>query len=205
MSGPKANPGGERITTSVARLEEIVRGGLPLYWVVLVAGLPGTGKTILAEQALFANAAHGRTSLYLSTISEPVIKVLRFLQGFSFFRIGSTINGMAEMIGGGTCEGTTTLISGGAGASKTSLARRVSIIADNAVSLRYLEVAGEIKRTLGVLKMRGSRHDVRLHELNVVPPKVSIGAPVTETGLTGGPMQAEVAKQPETVLRGAGV
>ncbi len=76
----------ERITTGLSRLDEILDGGFPRYSIIFLAGLPGTGKTILSEQALFANASLGRTGLYLSTISEPVIKVLRFLQGFSFFR-----------------------------------------------------------------------------------------------------------------------
>ncbi len=75
----------ERVSTGIARLDHILRGGIPRYSIVFVTGMPGTGKTILAEQALFANARLGRTSLYLSTISEPSIKVLRFLQGFTFF------------------------------------------------------------------------------------------------------------------------
>lgn len=75
----------ERVSTGVARLDYILRGGIPRYSVVFVTGLPGSGKTVLAEQALFANAREGHTGLYLSTISEPPIKVLRFLQGFTFF------------------------------------------------------------------------------------------------------------------------
>lgn len=75
----------DRIPTGVERLDEILEGGIPRYSTVFIAGLPGTGKTILSQQALFANARQGRTGLYLSTISEPPIKVLRFLQGFTFF------------------------------------------------------------------------------------------------------------------------
>ena len=75
----------ERVTTGIARLDEVLSGGIPRYSVVFIAGLPGTGKTILSEQTLFANARRGRTGLYLSTISEPPIKVLRYLQGFTFF------------------------------------------------------------------------------------------------------------------------
>ncbi len=78
----------ERITTGSDRLDRILAGGIPRYSVVFVAGLPGTGKTILSEQALFANARLGRTGLYLSTISEPPIKVLRFLQEMTFFDPG---------------------------------------------------------------------------------------------------------------------
>jgi len=75
----------ERVSTGVERLDEMLDGGIPRYSTVFIAGLPGTGKTILSQQALFANARQGRTGLYLSTISEPPIKVLRFLQGLTFF------------------------------------------------------------------------------------------------------------------------
>lgn len=84
----------ERLTTGVPRLDSVLHGGIPRYSVVFVAGLPGSGKTILSEQMLFANAREGHTCLYLSTISEPPIKVLRFLQQFSFFdadRFGSSV------------------------------------------------------------------------------------------------------------------
>lgn len=45
-------------------------GGLPANAINLIAGMPGTGKTILAQQYLFANSG-GRRGLYLSTASEP--------------------------------------------------------------------------------------------------------------------------------------
>ncbi len=76
----------DRIVTGIAQLDEILNGGIPRYAVVFVAGQPGTGKTILSEQILFANAKQGKTGLYLSAISEPPIKILRYLQGFSFFQ-----------------------------------------------------------------------------------------------------------------------
>lgn len=74
----------DRVTTGVESLDHILDGGIPKYSIVFVAGLPGTGKTILCEQALFANARKG-TCLYMSTLSEPVMKMLRFGQRFEFF------------------------------------------------------------------------------------------------------------------------
>jgi circadian clock protein KaiC len=74
----------DRVTTGVESLDEVLEGGIPQYSIVFVAGLPGTGKTILCEQALFANARNG-TCLYVSTLSEPVMKMLRFGQRFDFF------------------------------------------------------------------------------------------------------------------------
>lgn len=76
----------ERVTTGIAALDDILEGGIPRYSIVFIAGLPGSGKTILCEQALFANAGSLGSVLYLSTLSEPVIKMLRFAQRFSFFK-----------------------------------------------------------------------------------------------------------------------
>ena len=45
----------DRVTTGIDSLDDILEGGIPQYSIVFVAGLPGTGKTILCEQALFAN------------------------------------------------------------------------------------------------------------------------------------------------------
>jgi circadian clock protein KaiC len=68
------------------QLDAVLGGGLPRYSTVVVSGLPGTGKTILSQQAAFANAQAGRTCLYLTTLSEPPLKMLRFLQDFTFFQ-----------------------------------------------------------------------------------------------------------------------
>src|SRR5688500_11295071 len=48
-------------------------------------GEPGSGKTVLAEAMVFANADDDRPILYLTTLSEPLEKVVRYLQGFQFF------------------------------------------------------------------------------------------------------------------------
>jgi circadian clock protein KaiC len=75
----------ERLSTGNARLDEVLGGGLVLDAITLVVGAPGTGKTILAEQCLFANATPERPGLYLSTVSEPFDKLLRYGQALEFF------------------------------------------------------------------------------------------------------------------------
>lgn len=75
----------ERIPTGIAQLDTVLYGGLPRYALIFIAGLPGSGKTIFSQQIAFANARAGRTCLYLSTFAEPTLKMLRYLQGFSFF------------------------------------------------------------------------------------------------------------------------
>jgi circadian clock protein KaiC len=74
-----------RISTGNVRLDAVLGGGLVSDSITLVVGAPGTGKTILAEQCLFANATPERPGLYLSTVSEPFDKLLRFGQGLEFF------------------------------------------------------------------------------------------------------------------------
>ena len=75
----------ERLSTGNVRLDEVLGGGLVSDAITLVVGAPGTGKTILAEQCLFANATAERPGLYLSTVSEPFGKLLRYGQSLEFF------------------------------------------------------------------------------------------------------------------------
>jgi circadian clock protein KaiC len=51
----------------------------------MIIGLPGSGKTILAEQFMFHNASPQRPGMYLSTVSEPLEKILRYGQSLAFF------------------------------------------------------------------------------------------------------------------------
>ncbi|MCI4326811.1 MAG: AAA family ATPase [Thermoplasmata archaeon] len=59
-----------RVPTGVAGLDEMLGGGLPAGHVVLVTGLPGTGKTCLGLQFLFSGAARGEPGVYLSLEEE---------------------------------------------------------------------------------------------------------------------------------------
>lgn len=75
----------ERLPSGQPRLDTILGGGLPTNAINLVIGLPGSGKTILAEQYVFANATLERPAVYLSTVSEPFDKLIRYGQTLSFF------------------------------------------------------------------------------------------------------------------------
>lgn len=66
-------------------LDEILGGGLPGNGITVIMGLPGTGKTILAEQYAFNNARQDRPVVYFSTLSEPLEKIIRFGQSLDFF------------------------------------------------------------------------------------------------------------------------
>ena len=83
-----------RLRSGRPRLDAILDGGLPENAITLLIGLPGSGKTILAEQYVFANATPERPAVYLSTVSEPFEKLIRYGQTRSFFdakAIGSSV------------------------------------------------------------------------------------------------------------------
>ncbi len=83
-----------RITTGNAQADEILGGGFPVDSINVVMGQPGTGKTIFIEQLVFHNAGEERPILILTTMSEPLQKVVKYLQQFPFFdeaKIGSQI------------------------------------------------------------------------------------------------------------------
>lgn len=75
----------ERISTGIPELDDVLTGGLPANSINVLMGLPGTGKTILAEQIAFANATSARPALFLSTLSEPLEKFIAHGQTFDFF------------------------------------------------------------------------------------------------------------------------
>ena len=63
-------------------------GGLWADALTLITGAPGTGKTLLAQQFVFANSTPERPALYVSTVSEPLNKILRYGQTLTFFDPG---------------------------------------------------------------------------------------------------------------------
>lgn len=75
----------QRLSTGSAELDQILGGGVPEQSVTLIAGEPGTGKTILAFQILFHAARQGKKGLCFTTLSEPSMKLIRYMQTFSFF------------------------------------------------------------------------------------------------------------------------
>ena len=84
----------QRVSTGNPALDRILGGGLPRNSINLVMGLPGTGKTILAEQLAFANGSAARPALYLTTLSEPLPKIVAYLQELAFAdvdRIGTEV------------------------------------------------------------------------------------------------------------------
>ncbi len=84
MSARKKDPAA-RVATGVKNLDALLGGGLPRGSVTVLAGAPGAGKTILAQQMCFHNATPKHRAVYFNTLSEPTAKTLRYLKPFSFF------------------------------------------------------------------------------------------------------------------------
>jgi circadian clock protein KaiC len=59
----------------------------------------------------------------------------------------------------------------------------ISTLTDSIVLLRYVELAAEVKRSLTVLKMRGSRHDRMIREFTIDSRGLHVGEPLV--GVTG--------------------
>src|SRR3954464_3004955 len=74
-----------RLSSGVSKLDDILGGGWPEYSFNLVIGEPGSGKTTLAHQFMFANASAERRAPYFTVPGEPTIKMLRYQQQFTFF------------------------------------------------------------------------------------------------------------------------
>lgn len=76
-----------RLATGVPGLDMVLGGGLPEFSFNIIAGPPGSGKTTLAHQIMFANATPERPALYFTVLGEPAMKMLRYQQQFEFFDV----------------------------------------------------------------------------------------------------------------------
>ncbi|TWI70229.1 circadian clock protein KaiC [Pseudoduganella lurida] len=82
------------LETGVPGLDTLLGGGLGEYSFNLIAGPPGSGKTTLAHQIMFALATAQRRALFFTVLGEPPLKMLRYQQQYTFFeldKVGSAI------------------------------------------------------------------------------------------------------------------
>ena len=74
-----------KIPSGVPGLDDILGGGFPQFSFNIIAGSPGSGKTTLAHQFMFANATVEQPALYFTVLGEPALKMLRYQQQYAFF------------------------------------------------------------------------------------------------------------------------
>lgn len=61
----------KRLRSGIPKLDEIIEGGFVPGAAVLVAGEPGTGKTIFSTQFLYEGAKNGEPGLYITLEQSP--------------------------------------------------------------------------------------------------------------------------------------
>ncbi|HSB96329.1 MAG TPA: ATPase domain-containing protein [Spongiibacteraceae bacterium] len=86
-----------RLLTGVPGLDNLLGGGVPEFSFNIIAGEPGSGKTTLAHQLMFALAQPDCRALYFTVLGEPALKMLRYQQQFSFFD-GTKINASLRFV-----------------------------------------------------------------------------------------------------------
>ncbi len=95
MTSPRARKALGKLPTNIPGLDSVLSGGIPELSINIITGPPGAGKTIFTQQLLYSNASPDRKALYLVTLSEPSVKLLHYLQRFSFFdaeKVGKDVN-----------------------------------------------------------------------------------------------------------------
>ena len=88
----------ERISTGIASLDALIEGGIPRGSTVLVAGNPGTGKTILTSHFLYDGLSKGEAGVYVSFSESKkqfydIFVLIRLINGsnMSAFKISLAI------------------------------------------------------------------------------------------------------------------
>jgi len=232
----------ERIPIGIPDLDEMLDGGLPVGYSLLVVGPSGCGKTILATEFLAEGVRRGEPGVIAAFEKSPsqllngklsaLVKagqvgvidtrsldlsidetlhelieminkmqakriVIDSLSGFELalapqfsedFR-GSLYRMIAELTG----MGMTILMTSELEDRYTDL--RFSpfgsaFLADAIVVQRYIEINGQFKRVLSVVKVRGSKHSKEIREFNITDEGILIGETLSAyTGImTGRPI-----------------
>ena len=81
-----------QLPTGVPGLDELLCGGLSEFSFNLIAGSPGSGKTTLAHQIMFALAKPERPALFFTVLGEPSLKMVRYQQQYGFYDVAKLGN-----------------------------------------------------------------------------------------------------------------
>ena len=73
-----------RVSTGLDWLDRILGGGLPAQSMVVLAGVPGSGKSILAFHILAQAALESSNAMLVTTTHQPVSKMRSQYSGLSF-------------------------------------------------------------------------------------------------------------------------
>jgi len=84
-----------RISTGIAKLDEIIGGGFPSNCSILIKGPPGTGKTTLCQQFLYSGLKNSEKGFYITSDASPE-DIMDKMNSFSW-NIDSFIKGRKVM------------------------------------------------------------------------------------------------------------
>jgi circadian clock protein KaiC len=74
-----------RMKSGIPGLDEVLLGGFIQNGIYIIKGLPGSGKTILANQLCYAHVAAGGRALYVTLLSEQHERMLANIGQLGFF------------------------------------------------------------------------------------------------------------------------
>jgi circadian clock protein KaiC len=83
--------------TGMEELDIMLGGGIPVGSTVLVVGSSGSGKTTLCMQYLTNGARQGERGVFF-TITEPLFKLTKNMEGFNFYDKKLIESGMVNLI-----------------------------------------------------------------------------------------------------------
>ena len=83
--------------TDIEELDNQLGGGIPVGSTVLVVGSSGSGKTTLCMQYLINGANLGERGVFF-TITEPLFKLTKNMEGFGFYNKKLIESGMVNLI-----------------------------------------------------------------------------------------------------------
>lgn len=85
MTSSSSIPTLERLSSGIPGLDVVLGGGFFRSGVYIVHGLPGSGKTILANQLCYRHVAAGGRAVYVTLLAESHARMLQHIRGMSFF------------------------------------------------------------------------------------------------------------------------
>ena len=75
----------QRLQSGIPGLDTLLGGGFFRSGVYIIQGVPGSGKTILANQLCYHHAAAGGCAVYVTLLAESHSRMLQHIQSLSFF------------------------------------------------------------------------------------------------------------------------
>lgn len=75
----------QRFPTGISGVDTILNGGLLVGGVYIVQGVPGAGKTILANEVCYRHVGNGGRAIYVTLLAESHSRMLQHLSSMSFF------------------------------------------------------------------------------------------------------------------------